>query len=568
MVEQDNYWLRRRFSRRRVIGSAAAFGVGATALGLVGCGDDDDGGEAKPTTSTGGGTTPTGGASATAAPSETPKKGGTYTAAFTGPFAGADPHNSVYGGAGVVPVVHNYLFRTYPSFAPERGIVYDVAESHKLQDDKVTYVFNLRTDVKVPANAQGIPERVIDSADVLESWKRISDPKAGSNGSAFTNNWVDKIDAPDAKTFRIITKAPYAWTESQVGNNLIGAIVPKELLASADLKTKPVGGGPFKAVEIKEGAAATMERNPTYYRSGKPYLDKYIIRAFADQATWLTAFSSGQTDYYLATNPDEAKQLTNANKNLVYKHEKAIGFNSFWMNVKQDPWKDARVRKAVNMATNRDEYIQIIGHGAGEPIGPLSYAFGKYALTKDELKTAQPFNVAEAKKLFEAAGVKEFTFSHPTSSNMADYVNIFVRQMQAAGVTAKPQPLDAGTWVAGYFATQLSASLSLNQAYQTPDNAVQWWATGGITGNNKYDTGWTDPEADALIKKAAGTMDENARVNAYKDLQKMILQKDTGFFNFYGVYTELMHAPEIKNYPYATGALTTAFIQDIWTSKS
>ncbi len=151
---------------------------------------------------------------------------------------------------------------------------------------------------------------------------------------------------------------------------------------------------------------------------------------------------------------------------------------------------------------------------------------------------------------------------------MADYVNIFVRQMQAAGVTAKPQPLDAGTWVAGYFATQLSASLSLNQAYQTPDNAVQWWNTGGITGNNKYDTGWTDPEVDALIKKAAGTMDENQRVQAYKDLQKMILQKDTGFFNFFGVYTELMHAPEIKNYPYATGALTTAYLADLWTSKS
>ena len=94
-----------------------------------------------------------------------------------------------------------------------------------------------------------------------------SHPKAGSNGYAFTSNWIDKIDAPDAKTFRIITKAPYAWTESQVGNNLIGAIVPKELLASADLKTKPVGGGPFKAAEIKEGAAATLERNPNYYKS-------------------------------------------------------------------------------------------------------------------------------------------------------------------------------------------------------------------------------------------------------------------------------------------------------------
>ena len=568
MSNKDNYWLRRlesgRLSRRRFVGSAAVAGVGAASLGLVGCGDDDDDtGETKPTTAAG---SPAAGA--TAAPTEAPKKGGSYTGAFTGPFAGADPHNSVYGGAGIVPVVYNYLFRNYASFAPERGTIYDLAASHELQADKVTIVFKLRNDAKLAPNAQGIPERVIDSGDVLASWQRINDPKSGSNGFAFAKNWIDKMDAPDATTFRMILKSPYAWADSQVGNNLVGAIVPKELLASADLKTKPVGGGPFKVTEIKEGAQATMERNPNYYRAGKPYLDKYTIRAFADQATWLTAFSSGQTDSYSATNPDEAKQLQSANKNLVYKHEPAVGFNSFWMNTKKPEWQDERLRKAINMATNRDEYIQIIGHGAGEPIGPITYAFSKYALTKDELKAAQPFNVAEAKKLFEAAGVKEFSFSHPTSSNMADYVNIFVRQMSAAGVTAKPQPLDAGTWLAGYFTSQLSASLSLNQAYQTPDNAVQWWATGGLSGNNRYDTGWTDPAVDALIKKAAGTLDEPGRIAAYKDLQKLILSKGTGFFNFYGQYTEFMHVPEIKNYPYGIGALTTAFLPDIWTSKA
>ena len=566
MNNRDNYWLRRaessRLSRRRFVGGAAVAGVGAASLGLVGCGDDDD--VAEPTKASG----TTGPGATSAAPTETPKRGGSFTTAGTGPFAGADPHNSVYNGAAVVPVVYNYLFRNYSAFVPDRGTIYDLAASHTLQEDKLTIVFKLRTDVKIAGNAQSIPERAIDSSDVLASWQRISDPKAGSNGYAFAGNWIDKMDAPDATTFRMILKSPYAWADSQVGNNLVGAIVPKELLASADLKTKPVGGGPFKVTEIKEGAQAAMERNPTYYRSGKPYLDKYVFRAFADQATWLTAFSSGQTDSYSATNPDEAKQLQNANKNLIYKHEPAVGFNSFWMNTKKPEWSDERVRKAVNLATNRDEYIQIIGHGAGEPIGPITYAFSKYALSKDELKAAQPFNIAEAKKLFEAAGVKEFSFSHPTSSNMADYVNIFVRQMSAAGVTAKPQPLDAGTWVAGYFTSALSASLSLNQAYQTPDNAVQWWATGGITGNNKYDTGWTDPAVDAAIKKAAGTLDEPARIAAYKDLQKLILSKGTGFFNFYGTYTEFLHAPEIKNLQYGTGALGTAYLPDVWTTKA
>ncbi len=448
MSNENNYWTRRlatsRVDRRRLIGGAAVAGVGAAGFALVGCGGDSS--SSSSTSPAGGGSTP---ASAGATASATPKKGGIYTTAFTGPFAGADPHNSVYGGAGIVPEVYNYLFRNLLAIAPERGIIYDLAQSHQIEADKVTMTFKLRNDVKITPNTQNVPERVLDSADALASWQRIADPKSGSNAFFFTNTWIDKMDAPDAQTFRLILKSPYAWAEATVGNNLYGAIVPKETLASADLKTKPVGAGPFKLAELVEGDHAKMDRNPNYYKQGKPYLDSLVIRAFADQTTWLTAYTSQQVDYYVATNQDEAKQVQSNVSGTQYSHELGTGYLSFWMNTKNQPWSDPRVRQAVNLATNRDEYIQLIGHGVGEAMGPLSPVFGKYVLSKEELKAAQPFNVGDAKKLFDAAGIKEFSFSHPTSSNVGDYVNIFVRQMQAAGVTAKPQPLDAGTWVAG-----------------------------------------------------------------------------------------------------------------------
>ena len=565
MSDDRNYWLRRletgRVNRRRFVGGTAVAGVGAAGLALVGCGGDDSSGSNSNSTSAAGGASPGAGqATATASP----KTGGTYTTAFTGPFAGADPHNSVYGGAGIVPIVYNYLFRNLLAIAPERGIIYDLAQSHEIQADKTTIVFKLRPDVKITPNSQNIPERALDSGDVLASWQRIANPKSGSNAFFFTNNWVDKMDAPDAQTFRMMLKSPYAWAEATIGNNLYGAIVPKEELASADLKTKPVGAGPFKLSELVEGDHAKMDRNPNYYKKGQPYLDSLIIRAFADQTTWLTAFTSSQVDYYVATNPDEAKQVQGSVSGSQYSHELGTGFLSFWMNTKNPPWNDPRVRHAVNLATNRDEYVQLIGHGAGEPMGPLSPVFGKYALTKEELKAAQPFNAADAKKLFEAAGVKEITFAHPTSSNVGDYVNIFVRQMQAAGVTAKPQPLDAGTWVAGYFASKLTASLSLNQSYQNPDVPMQWHYTGGITGNGHYDTGFSDPEVDAAVKKAAGTLDENQRITAYKDLQKLILSKSPAFINFFAIYSELMFGPSVRGWQKNVGSLQYAYEEGFW----
>lgn len=567
MTSQDNYWIRRLqsggVSRRRFVGGAAMAGVGAASLGLVGCGDDDS--TSTPTAAAG--KTTTTGASPTAK-AETPKKGGSYTAAFVGPFAGADPHNSVYGGSGVVPVVYSYLFRNYEAYAPEKGNTYDLAESHKLQEDKLTVVFKIRSGVKIAPNSQNIPERAMDSEDVLKSWQRIGDAKSGSNGYGFASKWIDKVDTPDASTFRIVLKSPYAWTDAQVGNNLQGAMVPREGLASADLKAKPVGSGPFMLQELTEGSQAVMVRNPNYYKQGQPYLDKYTIRGFADQTTWLTAFSSGQADFYSALNQDEAKQIIANQKTVHAEARKSVGFNSFWMNTKQAPWTDERVRRAVNLATNRDEYIQIDGHGAGEPAGPVQYCYTGYNIPKDELNKLQAFNVAEAKKLFEAAAIKEFSFSHPTGGSAANYVPIFVRQMQAAGVTAKPLPLDPGTWVAGYYTSKLGASLSLNQAYQTPDNAMAWYTTEGITGNKNYDTGFSDPAIDAAILKAAGTLDVTARKAAYQDAQKLVISKSPAFFNFYGPQTDELLQPQIRGVELKISSLSTAFAADWWTTKA
>lgn len=548
------------------MGGAAVTGLGAAALGLVGCGggdddDDDDGGSsAAAATST---TAPT-------IAAEKVKTGGTYVTAFTGPFAGTDPHNSVYGGAGIIPVVYNYLLRQQatPDAAGAKGIIYDLAESHTLEADKLTYVFKLRSDVKIAPNSDNVPERVLDSNDVKVSFDRIANKAIGSNGFAFFNTWVDKYDAPDKTTFRLVTKKPYSWSTNVVGNNLMGAIVPAEWLVSADIKKRPVGAGPFMLKSLTEGQQAEMVKNPNYYRSGRPYVDGYTIKAYADQTTFRTAYQAGQTDIYTAQNRNEVNELKNADKTAIGYSDPGVGFNSFWMNTKEKPWDDPRVRKAVNLAMNRKEFIDIIGLGVGEPIGPLTYAFSKEALPKADLEKLQPFDVAQAKSLFQQASVTEFKFQHPTSSNVADYVNIFVRQMQAAGVTAKPEPLDAGTWVAQYFQSKLTASLSLNQAYQTPDAALQWYHTGGITGNGAYDNGWVYKDVDEAIDNAAQLFEPEARAKAYQDAQRLILSKDPAMIHIYGRREEVIVKGYVKNYPAGLSSLGTAFINDVWLDKA
>ena len=563
----ENYWLRRldtgRLGRRRFVGGTAVAGVGAASLALVGCGkgsSNNSGNLAVDATAT---------PAATAAATQVAKPGGTYISGATGPIAGVDPHSSVYGGAAIVPVVYNYLLheQVVMDAAVARGITYDLAASHKREADNVTYTFNLRNNVKIQPNKYGIAERPLDSDDVKASFDRMADPKSGANANGFFTRWVDKYVTPDKQTVQVVMKKPYAWTEASLGDNQFGAIVPKEWLANANLKKDAVGASGFMVNQLTEGQAAQMDKNPNYYRTGRPYIDSWVIKYFADQTTYRTAFQAGQLDIYAPVNHNESNQLKSADPTLIQYSDPSINFNSFWMNTTQKPWDDPRVRRAVNMAMNRQEYIDIIGQGVGEAIGPMTYCF-KQALSPADLTKAQPFDVNGAKALFQQAGVTAFNFQYPTSSNVVDYVNIFVRHMQAAGVTATAQPLDAGTWVAGWFQSKLSASLSLNQQYMTPDAALGWWHTGSIHGNKTYDSGFSDPDVDAAIDKAASVLDEAGQIQAYQDAQKLILSKDPAMLNFFGQRAEIVVKPYVKNYVPALGSLWYTTLPDLWLDKA
>ncbi len=545
------------------MGGVTALGAGAAGLALAGCGDDDSGGGKVSADST-----------ATPAPTGVatlpPKKGGVYNAGATGTIAGVHPFNSNYNGVFPIALAYNYLF-VNSLLNPDKGYLYDLATAHKAQADQVTWVFNLRADAKIAPNKYGVAERPLDADDVKASFDYIADKANGTNAYAPFVQYFDKWDAPDKQTVRLVTKKPYAFTEAVISHNLYCPIVPKEWVArGADaMKADIVGAGGYVLKEATEGQVIRLEPNPNYWDKGKPYLDAMVVKQFADQVTYRTAFQANQIDSYGPQNADEAAELVKAEKGLNRYSGPGLGYLSFWMNTKQKPWSDGRVRRAVNMAINRQEYIDIIGHGIGEPIGPITYAFKNEALPKEELAKLQPFDVGGAKKLFQEAGVTEFKFQHPTSSNVADYVTIFVRQMQAAGVTAKAEPLDAGTWYGQYLGSSLTASLSLNQQYVTPDLAVTWYRTGGITGNNRFDTGFSDPEVDAALDKAAATIDEKARGVAYQDLQRLIYKKDPPFVNFFGIRSEFVIRPYIMNYPVGLATnLQYASNKNIWINKA
>jgi len=255
------------------------------------------------------------GSTAAQATPETPKSGGVYKTYTTGALGVMDPHNrlSAVGQQGGV-YVYTFLLRN-SALAADKGVVWDLATAYESPDQN-TWTFKLRPDVIVAKNKYGIPERALDAEDVKANFERMADPKNGAYALRWITGYVDRFEAPDKTTFKIVTKTPYAWVLTNVGDLLASAIVPKEWLGNAAIKTDAVSAGPFMLKQFADGIGAVMEKNPTYYVKGRPYLDGLEFRMFADLVTARTAFISGQVDTYDATNADEAKEIMGQKKDL------------------------------------------------------------------------------------------------------------------------------------------------------------------------------------------------------------------------------------------------------------
>lgn len=551
-------------SRRAALRGGLWGAAGLSGAFLLACG----GGEKKEeqSSSSSVATVPVSAAATTAAGQE-PKRGGEWRYSGTGVFAGVDPHNSVYGGSVLVPQAYSYLART-SILAPDRGVLPDLAMSWEQSPDKLTTIFKLRPDAMIAQNSRGVPVRPMEAEDVKMSFERVADPAAASNGYSWMNTWVDKMETPDKTTFRITTKKPYAWVLNNVANNLYSAVVPREWLMHADLKKWAVGSGPFTLESLEESSLATMKRNPSFWDKPKPYLDSISYRLFADRVTWRTAFSANQHDYYVPLNSDEAKELIKTRKDAIHFQQPSMAMQSFWMNIKQQPWGDQRLRKAMRRAMNPQEFIDVILRGDGVIIGPMSYAMGEYALPSDEVKKLWPYNPQEAKQLIQAAGLTNLVIKPTFAPNLSENeVTVYQRQLAAADIKLEAQPLDAGTWLADFFNSKPNSTFHTNQEYANPDFQLQWHHTGGITGNGRWYNGYSDPAMDVEIEKAAGIFDEAERKKAYLDVQRKIISIDPPHFHFYAYKQQIVTTGDMMNYHRGIGSLIFYYYRDFWLNR-
>lgn len=440
MADQDNYWLRRRISRRGALRGSALAGVAAASYALVGCGDDDDDDdEATPTA----GIQPTAGASPTTA--KQPVPGGSFSFQMPAIPPSLDPYTQTsFQNAYVNGLSYSKLLRFKagtPEVAPaDNSMEPDLAKAMPEQKDDLTYVFTLKPNLKFHNG------RALTSEDVRYAFDRYLnfDKSVHKTGLSF----VDKIEVPDATTVKITTKLPYADTIYYLGGNLGVWISPKEHAESADAPTKMVGSGPYMHTGTETGVSLSFKKFADYFDKPYPYFDELKAFGVSDTSKRVADFSSKQVDLSWLFLPDPRDQIKKNRPDAKFEETQGIG-GYIYLRTDKPPFNNKLVRQAISMALNRQAIRDAItkGEGVDEQLYHVGFPFARQVKDLPQAKYWQ-HNLAEAKKLMSAAGVGEIstTWSHADvtayGQEYLDTATLAQAQLKAIGIniTDNTQP--------------------------------------------------------------------------------------------------------------------------------
>jgi peptide/nickel transport system substrate-binding protein len=446
----------RRLSRRRFLGAAA----GAVAAAIIGCGEGRE--EASPAPILGGG--------------QPPARGGVlrlpgFEAAVLDTL---DPHQTQFGP---IYSAHSSIFSKVLRYEDilQGVITTDLAQAmpEVVGDPPLEYVVRLRPGVRFHRPSQllgGTPTREeslvggreLTAEDVkfsLERQMNESSPRRPWYYRAYQYKVIERIEVVDRYTLRIVLKEPTApFLHFLADTNAF--VVPREVVDRNDEMNRQeamIGTGPFVWAGLKVLETARFVRNPEWFgwgqpELGRPYLDGYVSIFAPDDALMEAAFRQKQLDavlYY--ANPKWVLQLRSE-----YPELQAVdaGFSA-WVNIRlvvdRPPFNDPRLRRAIHLATDRQQIIDAFWQGWGRFHGPVNPML-HWALPEQELLSRPGYrtgpgreeDMREARRLYEAAGRPplEVTFSN-LPPYIGEYAPIYQRHLQTvlgAAVTVRVVP--------------------------------------------------------------------------------------------------------------------------------
>ena len=300
------------------------------------------------------------------------------------------------------------------------NVIPGLAESWSASEDGLEYTFNLRRGVKFHSNDMFTPTRDFNADDVIFSFdrQRLADhPYNGVSGGTWEYfegmsmpdlvSSVEKVDDYTVKFVLTRPEAPFVANMAMDFASILSAEYADAMMAAGTpemLNQAPVGTGPFSFVAYQKDAVIRYTTNADYWK-GASELENLIFAITPDASVRYQKLQAGECHVMPYPNPADVEAMK-ADPNINVMEQEGLNVGYLAYNTTQAPYDNPNVRKALNMAIDKQAIIDVVFQGSGQiaknPIPPTMWSYND-AIVDDA------YDPEAAKAMLEAEGVTDLS---------------------------------------------------------------------------------------------------------------------------------------------------------------
>jgi peptide/nickel transport system substrate-binding protein len=350
-------------------------------------------------------------------------------------------------------------------------------------------------------------------------------------------------------------------------------------VSHGDMRTKPIGTGPFKFAELNRNVSIKLVRNPNYWKQGRPFVDAIEMRIIDSRSTRILGFVAGEFDMTFDSDitvplmKDMAKQAPQA---ICELRPSNVSTNLI-VNTAAPPFDNPLIRKAMALAIDRKAFIEILTEGKASMGGAMLPApEGLWAMPPEELAKLTGYgadtekNQAEARKIMEGLGYgpgKTLKVKVSTR-NIAIYRDpgvILIDQLKGIYIDGVLEPIDTTVWYAKVQRKDYSVGLNLTGvAVDDPDvNLVENYTCNSERNYTQY----CNPDIDSLIFRQSKELDLEKRKRIVWEAERRLAEEVVRPMIFHNRAATCWH-PHVKGIVLHQNSIYGNWrLEDVWLDK-